>query len=370
MKYKIKKKYSKLVNEIGVLNAIDLKDHKKRLNDDIVFFQDWLSHGKHAEMHFLERHLEARTDPTLILPSAKTALVFLIPYSHGHRVRHKEHEPKSQGKKNSLYEKKLISKYVYSKDYHKVIKKYLIQYAENLQKELGISFNFRPIIDSVPFFERAYGRDVGLGFIGKNTLLIRPGMGSFFFIGTLLVDLDFSNFVEEDVKNNPIFSLDCGECRKCIDACPTQAIEEQKTINSNKCLSYLTIEHRDLVDSKYIKFFESTLYGCDICQDVCPYNYVTRNFEILSDLKHTNASVFTLTAENIATMTEAEYQKWFGGTAMTRAKYEGLVRNALYHLYATNSEHLTKILYDLKDSSYSLVRKTVAQVYSKMKKCP
>ncbi len=377
MKYKIKPQFFNINKENHLFGVFNVHEHTQNLQKDFDFFKNWLSDQNHAEMHFLEKNEHVRLDPSHILSGAKTALVFLFPYAQGHRVRGSKNLVKEEVQKEiskdiqektqdvnpgSVYSQKLISKYVYSKDYHKIIKKHLTEYAHLIEKDLGHSFEYRPVVDSIPFFERAYGRETGLGFIGKNTLLIRPGMGSFFFIGTLLTDIDISDLADTDHKNHAIFNLNCGDCTKCIDACPTEAIEPNKTLNSNKCLSYLSIEHRDTIPQKYLNAFKTTLYGCDICQDVCPYNYVTQDFERLSEFKKIHQPLLALTPEQIATMTELEYQKWFGGMAMTRARYQGLVRNALCHLYAIKSENLARILENLKDSPYTLIKKTVHQL--------
>jgi epoxyqueuosine reductase len=161
---------------------------------------------------------------------------------------------------------------------------------------------------------------------------------------------------------NPLHSLDCGECQECLLACPTGAIEKSYSINAQKCLSYLTIEHRGLVDKKYLKHFSETIFGCDICQDVCPYNMVADYFEILEDFKEKNKYLMSITARELASMDYDDYIKWLGGTAMTRAKYGGLIRNALYHLYATKDRELQSILSQLENHKERLVRDVVKQL--------
>lgn len=360
MKYKIKNKYLTLFETMECMGICALENID--LKKDFCFLEKWIQDGKNGMMTFMEKNWHVRQNPTHILPNAKTALIFLFPYSHGHKVRNQNGIDQIQYPKQSLIGKKLISKYVYSKDYHKIIKKNLLKYAQTLQDHIGQAFAYRPLVDSVPFFERAYGRNGGLGFIGKNTMLIRPGMGSFFFIGTLLTDLDISVLAEKDDKKHAIFDLDCRDCTRCLDACPTQAIEKNYTLNAAKCLSYFTIEHRDIVPKQLIKHFDKTLYGCDICQDVCPYNFVTQNISMLNEFKQIHDPFLALKAEDLAMMTETQYQQWFGGTAMTRARYEGLVRNALYHLYAIHDEKLNDILVALKNSKYSLIHRTVEQI--------
>ncbi|WP_186646039.1 tRNA epoxyqueuosine(34) reductase QueG [Fluviispira vulneris] len=332
---------------------------------DLRAFEQWISENSHAGMKFLENNIDVRKDPSFILENSKTALIFLFPYSLGQRVRNRKiNTQEIKIKNNSLIGKKLISKYIYGKDYHKVLRKNLEKIAQELQKHFKKKFAFRPVIDSIPFFDRAHAREAHLGFVGKNTMLIRPGMGSFFFIATLLIDLSYSEIVEKKLKNklSPIASLDCGDCQKCLDACPTNALIKPYYLDANKCISYLTIEHREIVPKKYLSHFAKTIYGCDICQDVCPYNLVTNDFGILKDFSDFNKNFLNLTIHNIALMTPLEYEKWFGGTAATRAKYQGLIRNALYHLYAVKDENIKCILSHHENSDFNLISETVKQI--------
>lgn len=358
-------------SEITAAGVFSFETPADLLQRDKIFFENWIAEGAHAQMHFLANNIDARKDPNLILNGCKTAIIFLFPYSYGHKVRgiskteDKSHLDRNQQNSNeeSLYSKKLISRYVYGRDYHKVLKKKLNSIAEELHKILKISFQYRPVIDSIPFFDRAHAREAGLGFIGKNTMLIRPGMGSFFFIATLLTDLpseiliDFSN-----KKNDPIMSLNCGDCTKCLDACPTEALKPGHFLDANRCLSYLSIEHRELVPNEYLPHFKDTMYGCDICQEVCPYNFVTAEFPMLKDFFQVHSPFLIINPKEVALMQENQYEKWFGGTAATRAKYTGLVRNALYHLYATSSSDLNHVLEKLSNSPHGLIVQTVRQI--------
>jgi len=224
------------------------------------------------------------------------------------------------------------------------------------------------VTDSLPFLDRAHARIARLGFIGKNTMLIRPGVGSYFFIAHVLLSTPFSLAADpgEDkpVGANAIAELSCGDCRKCIDACPTQALIAPHRLDANKCLSYLTIEHRDIVEEKYLKNFSDNFYGCDICQDACPYNYKTAGLTTLQSFQAPLKSLLQVTVEDVAQMTQQQYESWFGGTAMTRAKYSGLVRNAIYSLYADRSPVLTNILEKRKEDPDPLIRATIHQVSS------
>lgn len=337
---------------------------------DLPAFESWLAQGAHAGMTFLEKNIEARRDANLILPGVKSALIFLFPYARGKRTRGlKNKEIERSENPDSLISQKLISKYIYGKDYHTTLKKELTGFAEQLKMHLKEDFSYRPVIDSIPFFDRAHAREAGLGFVGKNTILIRPGVGSFFFIATLLTTLPVEKFAKKSEKNNPITSLDCGSCTKCLDACPTNALSSKGYfLDSNRCLSYLTIEHRDTVDESFIPHFKHTLYGCDICQEVCPYHLVTSDFPMLQSFEKPHKPFQFLTAQMIATMTEIQYEQWFGGTAAIRAKYSGLIRNALYHLYSISDPSLNGILASLENSQHPLIQKTARQLLSLLTK--
>ena len=352
------------------VSVFSFEHQKSFLEKDFQAFEQWLSEKAHSHMNFLEKNKDVRKDSNLILKEVKTALVFLFPYAHGAQIRPRLGTPLVQNhiKKNSLIEKKLISKYVYGKDYHKKIKLHLEDAAKKLQHYLtheikseskNTDFKYRAVVDSVPFFDRAHARETGLGFIGKNTMLIRPGTGSYFFIATLLTTLPIEVFALR--KKSPPH-LDCGTCTKCLDACPTQALEKDFFLNANKCLSYLSIEHRDLVENKYIQYFKDTIYGCDICQDVCPYNFVTLDTHIIPEFAQFHKPFTDISVEQIAVMTPTEYEKWFGGTAATRAKYEGLVRNALYHLSAINHKEIKSLCEQALLKNNILIQRTAKQI--------
>jgi epoxyqueuosine reductase len=340
------------------------------LSKDQDFFQDWLSKKANGDMNFLNNNLDARNNPNLILEGVQTALVFLFPYSYGENVRFRfpnkrEHRVREEKEfANSLIGKKLISKYVYGKDYHKKIKIELENHALEMHKFFKNDFSYRIVVDSVPFFDRAHARESGLGFVGKNTMLIRPGMGSFFFIASILTNLPVSALAEKE-KNPP--NLDCGTCNKCVEACPTQALEPGFFLNAKRCLSYLTIEHRDIVEEEFLPHFKDTIYGCDICQNVCPYNLVTLNYPMLPAFAEHHSFFSFLSVEDVATMNQAQYAQWFGGTAATRAKYQGLVRNALYHLYAIGHPQIIGFCSQEQHKNDALIQKTCQQILKFLK---
>ncbi len=199
-------------------------------------------------------------------------------------------------------------------------------------------------------------------------MLIRPGLGSYFFIASLLTTLPMEKIAKITTKKNYIANLNCNSCTLCLEACPTNALTKEYTLDANKCLSYLTIEHRDTVPSEYLPFFKDTLYGCDICQDVCPYNKVTLDSFLIPEFAEYHLPFTTINAVQVAQMTFAQYEEWFGGTAATRAKYEGLVRNSLYHLYTTKHENLVELCQQASVSSFALVQKTASQILGLIKK--
>ncbi|MEY3903796.1 MAG: tRNA epoxyqueuosine(34) reductase QueG [Pseudomonadota bacterium] len=349
----------------------------EELKNDLEFLAAWLVNGQQAGMHFLTKNKQARRDARLIFPQVSSILSVIIPYATGRSTRGTdstntpaESAPNPIG--TSLYSK--TARYARVPDYHKVIRKELDLALRRWQADaldLGLLQQEQPwrvVTDSLPFLDRAHARIARLGFIGKNTMLIRPGVGSYFFIAHVLLSTPFSLAADpgEDkpVGANAIAELSCGDCRKCIDACPTQALIAPHRLDANKCLSYLTIEHRDIVEEKYLKNFSDNFYGCDICQDACPYNYKTAGLTTLQSFQAPLKSLLQVTVEDVAQMTQQQYESWFGGTAMTRAKYSGLVRNAIYSLYADRSPVLTNILEKRKEDPDPLIRATIHQISS------
>ena len=369
---------------------------KENLNFDMKALENWLAQGAHADMHFMENNAQARRDSTFILENAQTAMTVLVPYATGKRVRQgkpseqtppqekkiREKNPQNEvelleyaasspnnSHKIPLLQSKLVARYSQGKDYHKVIKKHLSEVFFQFKTSVQTPFDFRIVVDSIPFFDRAHARLAGLGFVGKNTMLIRPGLGSYFFIATVLLSLSENELLEspaveapDAAKVNPIFKLDCGDCKECLEACPTQAITRPYFLDSNKCLSYLTIEHRDTVEEHFLPFFRDTIYGCDICQEVCPYNSTTLDLVKIPELRKKHEPLLTHSAQDVAQMDAQKYEEWFAGTAMTRAKYSGLVRNALYHLHAVKAEILNAILESRRADPEPLIQKTVQQL--------
>ena len=216
------------------------------LEEEATGLERWLNAGYHGEMSWMENHFDARLDPRKLMPGAKSVVSVLLNY-------YPEQEQEAGTPK--------ISKYAYGRDYHKVIRGKLKRMLEGVRAEIG-EVEGRGFVDSAPVMDRAWARRSGLGWIGKHSLLLSKKEGSFFFIGELILDLELA-------PDGP--STDhCGTCTACIDACPTQAIVAPTVVDSNKCISYLTIEYKKTLPNTYQEKMEEWVYGCDVCQDVCP----------------------------------------------------------------------------------------------------
>ncbi len=218
-------------------------------NDSMNVYTQWIQNGFHGQMDYLKNHSKFKENPELLCPNAKSAIVVIVNYKN----------TKEKRLKNLLK----ISRYAVGMDYHSVIKEKLNALSGFLKaEEPGVSCYAG--VDSSPIAERSLALKSGVGFLGKNTAVIKPGLGSYFFIGCILTSCD--------LKDDKPLMKNCGQCRLCIDACPTQAILSDCTLNANRCLSYQTIEKKTSMTDEEIKNSEGWLFGCDICQEVCPYN--------------------------------------------------------------------------------------------------
>lgn len=349
------------------------------LRADVEQLKTWLEHGYHAEMGFLSRNMKARENARLILENVNSILSLVIPYAVGEKTRGGDHthEPRtnlsdqiSDLSRPALA--KVTARYARVSDYHRALRKELDTTLLRWQDEaLAQGFlkekqHWRVVTDSLPFLDRAHARIARLGFIGKNTMLIRPGIGSYFFIAHVLMSAPFSK-VSDPSEEKPtgadaIAELSCGDCTRCLDACPTQALSEARLLDANKCLSYLSIEHRGIIKDEFLQHFAERFYGCDICQEVCPYNFKTLPLKTIAPFQQTLPILHQLTIRDVALMSPSQYEKWFGGSAMTRAKYSGLVRNALYSLHALRSAELKEILSARAADPDPLIQATVEQI--------
>ena len=301
----MKEKQTILVKQLAAELGFDFCGIAKatQLDDDARRLESWLNQGMHGSMKYMERYFDLRIDPAKLVPGARSVITLLLNYF-----------PKEEQHNNALK----ISKYAYGKDYHEVIRDKLNKYIENIKTGLG-DFHGRGFVDSAPVLERTWAQRSGLGWVGKNGNLINKQMGSFFFIATLITDLDLQpddGFVKDY----------CGTCTRCIDACPTDAILPDKIVDGSKCISYFTIELKDMLIPDEMKGkFENWMFGCDTCQDVCPWNRFS---------KPTNEIEFTPLPEilNLSTkewemMTEEKFKSIFRHSPLSRSKFKGIQRN-------------------------------------------
>lgn len=265
----------------------------------------WLVRGLNGDMRYMERQAAVRRDPARAWPEARSAVVVL------HNYYQRDAEPaKGRGR---------VARYALGDDYHTVMKEKLEQLGARLVAAAGEG-RCRGFVDAGPLPERELARRAGLGWFGKNTMLIRPGLGSFTFIGVLLTDLLLA-------RNEPFESDRCGSCRRCLDACPTGAFPEPRVLDATRCISYLTIEARGPVPAALAPLVGDWLFGCDVCQDVCPWN--VRFAEETSEPRYlARPAPDWPTLQEIVAMTEREFDEVFGTTALERPGRTGLARNA------------------------------------------
>ena len=274
------------------------------LEEESAHVEQWLEDGHEGEMGYLTRNKEKRYDPRLLVEGTKSIVSVLYNYYPKQQIGDGEHYK--------------IAKYAYGADYHEVLKRKMRQLLERIEAQTGKLEGTRVFVDSAPVLDRAWAVRCGLGFIGKNTTLIHPKKGSFFFIGHLFLPLEL------EATGHPLTNR-CGRCTKCIDACPTGALEAPFHIDARKCISYLTIEYKGSLESHDPKTFQGWMYGCDICQDTCPYNrFALPNIE--PEFQPTERLV-AMREDDWENLTKADFDALFKHSAMQRAGYEGLKRN-------------------------------------------
>ena len=280
----------------GIAKAVKLDDDARRL-------EHWLSKGMHGNMQYMENHFDLRIDPQKLFPGAKSVITLL-----------KNYYPSQ--KQNA--EAPLIAKYAWGKDYHFVIRNQLHEFLEEIRTSIG-NVNGRGFVDSAPVLERSWALKSGLGWIGKNGNLINKSGGSFFFIATLVVDIDLQ-------YDDPFAKDYCGSCTKCIDHCPTDAILENKVVDGSKCISYFTIELKDaLIPNAMKDRFNNWMFGCDICQDVCPWNRFSKT-NLEEDFTPI-PSILSMTKNDWFDLSEETFNKLFKSSPLKRSKFAGIKRN-------------------------------------------
>lgn len=271
------------------------------LEEEAAHLEEWLKRGYQGKMGYLENHFEKRLDPTLLVPGAKSVVSLIYNYF-----------PSQQQPENAPYK---LAKYAYGQDYHVIIKDKLKMLMDELQAQVG-AVEGRIFVDSAPVHERAWAAKSGLGWVGKNSLLLNRNMGSFFFLAELIIDLEL-------IPDGPIKNY-CGTCTACQDACPTDAIPEPFVVDGSKCISYLTIELKEEIPQEFKGKTEDWVFGCDICQDVCPWNRFSK--------PHREPAFQPQGWQNFSKtewleMTQEVFSKVFKNAAVKRTKHSGLMRN-------------------------------------------
>jgi len=279
----------------GVAKAEFLEEEAPRL-------EKWLSNNMHGKMQYMENHFEKRLDPTKLVEGSKSVISLLYNYF-----------PEKEQQDNTYK----ISKYAYGQDYHFIIKDKLKTLLQLIFNEIGEA-NARIFTDSAPILERAWAKKSGLGWIGKNTMLINKKQGSFFFLAEIILDVELQ--YDAPIKDY------CGSCTACIDACPTNAILPNNSIDGSKCISYFTIELKDeLLPNEHTKNFNEWIFGCDICQDVCPWNRFSTPHQ--EPLFAPDNRLLNYSKKEWEEITEEVFQEIFRKSAVKRTKFSGLKRN-------------------------------------------
>ena len=298
-----KEKYSRLIKteakrlgflSCGISKAGFLEEEAPRL-------EHWLNQNHHGEMKYMENHFDKRLNPTLLVDDAKSVISLLLNYYP------------SETQNTDSYK---ISKYAYGQDYHFVIKEKLKELLHSIQTEIG-EVSGRAFVDSAPVLDKAWAAKSGLGWIGKNSNLLTQQIGSFYFIAELVVDLD----LEYDYATTD----HCGTCKACIDACPTEAIVAPYVVDGSKCISYFTIELKENIPLEMKGKMDDWMFGCDVCQDVCPWNKFSKAHS--EPLFNPKTELLSMTKKDWKEITEDTFKKVFKNSAVKRTKFEGLIRN-------------------------------------------
>jgi epoxyqueuosine reductase len=300
LKHQIREEAKKLgFTQVGFAKIEALEKESKRL-------KKWLDEGKHGKMDYLANHFEIRKDPSKLVDGAKTIICLSFNY----------HFPN----KDSSSKQPKIASYALGKDYHKVLKKKLNLLLRWLKENAEVKSG-RCFVDSAPILERDWAIRSGLGWQGKNTLLIHPKMGSYFFLAEIIVDVEIEN-------EDKVITDHCGTCTRCIDACPTQAIDSKGyLLDASKCISYLTIElkQEENIPIEFKGKMEDWIFGCDICQEVCPWNKFSTPHQEEAFLP--KEELLNMTQKDWEELTEEKFNSLFYGSAVKRTKFKGLKRN-------------------------------------------
>ncbi|MEC3905808.1 tRNA epoxyqueuosine(34) reductase QueG [Tamlana sp. 2201CG12-4] len=279
----------------GISKARFLEEEAPRL-------EKWLNNNMHGEMHYMENHFDKRLDPTKLVEGSKSVVSLLLNYYPSEKQLDKT-APK-------------ISKYAYGTDYHFVIKDKLKSLLQFIQEKIG-EVQGRAFVDSAPVLDKAWAARSGLGWIGKHSNLITQQVGSFYFIAELIIDLDLD-------YDTPVTDH-CGTCTACIDACPTEAIKAPYVVDGSKCISYFTIELKENIPMEFKGQFDNWMFGCDVCQDVCPWNRFSKPHK--EPLFNPHPELLAMTKKDWEEITQETFSKVFQKSAVKRTKFSGLKRN-------------------------------------------
>ena len=282
----------------GISKAEFLEEEAPRL-------EKWLNNNMQGEMHYMENHFDKRLNPTKLVEGSKSVISLLLNYYPSETQKHGD-APK-------------ISKYAYGTDYHFVIKDKLKQLLYFIKENIG-DVHGRAFADSAPVLDKAWASKSGLGWMGKHTNLLTHQTGSFYFIAELIIDLELD-------YDRPTTDH-CGSCTACIDACPTQAIVEPYVVDGSKCISYFTIELKEQIPTEYKGLFDNWMFGCDVCQDVCPWNRFSKPHQ--EPLFNPHPELLTMTKKDWEEITEDTFNKVFKNSAVKRTKFLGLKRNTRF----------------------------------------
>jgi epoxyqueuosine reductase len=274
----------------------------EKLDNEARLLEKWLQNNYNGKMGYMEKWFDKRIDPRLLVPGAKSVICMLFNYM-----------PKENLQEDSYK----IAKYAYGNDYHEVLKSKLATVLTNLRLKIG-EFDARIFVDSAPVMERTWAKRSGLGWQGKHTLLIHKKRGSYFFIATIICDLDLE-------YDSPFTSDHCGSCTRCIDACPTEAIVGNNILDASKCISYLTIELKDEIPQEFRGKMDDWIFGCDICQNVCPWNSFA--FAHSEDAFDPNSALLSMQKKDWDELSQDLFKTLFKHTPLQRTKWKGLRRN-------------------------------------------
>ena len=277
------------------------------LEDEAPRFENWLKNNRHGQMTYMENHFDKRLDPRLLVDGAKSVISLLLNYYPSELQREDSYK---------------ISKYAYGQDYHFVIKEKLKELLDAIHDQIG-EVSGRAFVDSAPVLDKAWAAKSGLGWIGKNSNLITQKVGSFYFIAELIVDID----LEYDKPTTD----HCGTCTACIDACPTQAIIAPYQVDGSKCISYYTIELKDNLPEEAKGKLDDWAFGCDVCQDVCPWNRFSKAHN--EPLFNPNPDILSFSKKDWEEITEEVFLKVFKNSPIKRTKFEGMKRNINFLKY-------------------------------------